>query len=93
MNMEKEKNILKRTDPQIVFFTINKEINLILDSNDIRIKKESIENLYNFIVNEKPALKAELIQEILISFNKNLIKIALFDQLEKCREYSIKLLI
>jgi hypothetical protein len=93
MNTEKEKNYLKRTDPQIVFFTINKEINLILDSNDIKTKKDSIEILYNHIVNEMPKLKAELIQEILISFNKNLIKIALFDQLEKCREYSIKILI
>ncbi len=93
MSMESEKNIIKRSDAKIVFFTITKEINTIIDSNDLIIKKESSEFLYNYIVNEKPTLRPDLIQEILISFNKHLIKISLFDQIEKCRENSLKILI
>jgi hypothetical protein len=91
--MEKEKNILKRLDVQYVFSTITKEINILLDSTNMRQKKETIDSLYNFIVNEKPALKADMVQEILISFNKNFIKIAFFDPIEKCREHSLKILI
>ena len=93
MNVEREKNIIKRSDAKIVFFTITKEINTIVDSNDITTKKDSIEILYNFILNEKPEFRPDLIQEILISFNKNLIKISLFDQIERCRELSLKILI
>ncbi len=90
-NYERGENT-RRNDVQYIFSTINREINNIIDGEK-PIKKQSVENLYNFISQKKPSFKNEIIQEILISFNKNLIKIALFDPLEKCREHSIKILI
>jgi len=90
-NYQREENT-RRKDVQYIFSTITREINNIIDSVK-SVKKQSIENLYDFIAQQKPSFKNEIIQEILISFNKNLIKIALFDPLEKCREYSIKILI
>ncbi len=90
-NYEREENT-RRNDVQYIFSTITREINNIVDGEK-QVKKQSVENLYNFIAQTKPRFKNEIIQEILISFNKNLIKIALFDPLEKCREYSIKILI
>jgi hypothetical protein len=85
--MEKEKNILS------VFSAITKDINTLQDSNNITQKKETIISLYNNIVNQKPALKHDHIQAILNSFNTNLIKLALYDSIEKCRELSFKILI
>jgi hypothetical protein len=93
MNSEKENSILKRNDPHFVFSYITKEINNLHDTNNKQIKKQSIENLHKFIAQEKPNLKSEMIQEILITFNKNIIKLALFDEIEKVREHSIKILI
>jgi hypothetical protein len=90
-NYQREENT-RRNDVQYIFSTITREINNIIDGEK-SVKKQSIENLYDFIAQKKPTFKNEIIQEILISFNKNLIKIALFDPLEKCREYSIKILI
>lgn len=90
-NYEREENT-RRNDVQYIFSTITREINNIIDGEKL-VKKQSVENLFNFITQKKPSFKNEIIQEILISFNKNLIKIALFDPLEKCREYSIKILI
>ena len=90
-NYVREENT-RRNDVQYIFSTITREINNIIDGEK-QVKKQSVENLYNFIAQKKPGFKNEIIQEILISFNKNLIKIALFDPLEKCREYSIKILI
>lgn len=90
-NFEREENT-RRNDVQYIFSTITREINNIIDGEK-PVKKQSAENLYNFIAQQKPSFKNEIVQEILISFNKNLIKIALFDPLEKCREYSIKILI
>jgi len=82
----------RRNDIQFIFSTITRDINNIIDGDKLT-KKQSVENLFKFVVQTKPSFKSEIIQEILISFNKNLIKIALFDALEKCREYSIKILI
>jgi len=92
MDSEKEKIILRRNDHQYVYKQINMEINIIMEG-DKKSKKESAERLYNFIVNEKPELNEVFLQEILISFNKQLIKISLWDPLEKCRELCLKLLI
>lgn len=89
-----EKIILKRNDPQYIFFTVNKEINIILDGNSDKLtRKFSMENLHNFIVKEKPQIRDEILHEILILLNKNLIKISLFDSIEKCREFALKTLI
>jgi len=90
-NLQREENS-RRNDVQYIFSTITREVNNIIDGEKL-VKKQSVENLYNFIAQYKPSFKNEIIQEILISFNKNFIKIALFDPLEKCREYSIKILI
>ena len=90
-NFDKEENS-RRSDVQYIFSTITRDINNIIDGEKL-IKKQSVENLYSFIAQQKPSFRKEIIQEILISFNKNLIKIAMFDPLEKCREYSIKILI
>jgi len=92
MDSEKEKSILRRNDHQYVYKQINVDINIILEG-DKQSKKESVERLYNFIVKDKPELNVVFLQEILISFNKQLIKIGLWDPLEKCRELSIKILI
>ena len=85
-------NTFRRNDVQYIFSNITRDINNINDGDKIT-KKNSVENLYHFVAQTKPSFKKEIIQEILISFNKNLIKISLFDPLEKCREYSIKILI
>lgn len=89
--MENSENlILKRCDNQYVFSFLTREINLLNDPNTDKLnKKKIIESIHNFIVKEKPNFKIEVIQEILISFNKQFIKIALFDELEKLREFSI----
>jgi hypothetical protein len=91
--MDKEKTILKRLDAQFVFSHITKEMGVLQDSTDIVKKKEAILDVYGFIVNERPALRTDLVQEILISFNKQFIKTAFYDPIEKCREYSLKILI
>jgi hypothetical protein len=92
--MEKETNMLKRLDLQYLTSIVNRDLGILLDNSiGISQKKQTVENLYNFCITEKPVMKPEFIQEILISFNKNLIKIAFFDPIEKCREYCLKILI
>lgn len=90
-NIERDEYI-RRNDVQYIFSTITREVNNIIDGEK-QTKRQAIENLFNFITQKKPSFKSEIIQEILISFNKNLIKIMLFDPLEKCRESSLKILI
>jgi hypothetical protein len=90
-NCEKEE-YSRRNYIQYIFSTITRDINNTVDGEKL-IKKQSIENLYRFIAHNKPSFKNEINQEILISFNKSLIKIALFDSLEKCREFALKTLI
>ena len=89
---ENEANIIKRTEPQFVFSIITRYINLINDSEK-QVKKETVTKLHKFICLDQPSFKRELIQEILISFNNNLIKYSLFNEIDKIREYSIKILI
>lgn len=94
MNSEREKSILKKNDATYVFSVLNREINYLNDINSIKKdRRDAIERLYSFLVIEDPQIHSALIQEILISFNKNFIKLALFDSLDKCREYSLKILI
>jgi len=92
MEYTEKEEFSRRNDIQYIFSTITRDISNIIDGEK-PVKRKSIENLYDFITQKKPYFKNEIIQEILISFNKNLIKIALFDPLEKCRENSIKILI
>jgi hypothetical protein len=93
MNTEKERQIIKKNDATYIFSFINREINNLNDKNtNKKERREAIETLYKFIVQEDP-IQTVLIQEILISFNKAFIKLALFDQLDKCREQSMKILI
>lgn len=92
MEYTEKEEFSRRNDISYIFSTITRDISNIIDGEK-PIKRKSIENLYDFITQKKPSFKSEIIQEILISFNKNLIKIALFDPLEKCREFSIKILI
>jgi hypothetical protein len=92
MDYTEKEEFSRRNDIQYIFSTITRDISNIIDGEK-QVKKKSIENLYDFVTQKKPYFKNEIIQEILISFNKNLIKIALFDPLEKCRELSIKILI
>ena len=89
---ETEANMLKRTEPQYVFSYITRCINLINDG-DKKIKKETVTNLHKFICLEQPSIKRELIQELLVSFNGSLIKFSLFNEIDKVREYSLKILI
>ena len=89
---ENEANIIKRTEPQFVFSIITRYINLINDSEK-QVKKETVTKLHKFICLDQPSFKRELVQEILISFNNNLIKYSLFNEIDKIREYSIKILI
>ena len=89
---ENEANIIKRTEPQFVFSIITRYINLINDSEK-QIKKETVIKLHKFICLDQPYFKRELVQEILISFNSNLIKYSLFNEIDKVREYSLKILI
>jgi hypothetical protein len=91
-SLDKEKAIIRRNDAQYVFSYITREINFLSDGDKL-VKKEAISNLHNFICNEKPSLRPEFIQEILISYNKNFIKIGLFDSIDKCRETALKILI
>lgn len=90
--ISQEKNIIKRNDVQFIFSYITREFNNLADG-DKMTKKNSIGNLHNFLVIEKPSIQPELIQEILIAFNKSLLKVALFDPIDKCREVSFKILI
>lgn len=93
-SLDKEKNILKKNDYNYIFSFVNREINILTDTNtEKQAKKDAIINLYEFLVKDEPALQYNVVQEILISFNKSLIKIALFDFIDKCREYSLKILI
>jgi hypothetical protein len=92
MDYTEKEEYSRRNDIHFIFSTITRDISNIIDGEK-QVKKLSIENLYDFITQKKPYFKNEIIQEILISFNKNLIKISLFDPLEKCREFSIKILI
>ena len=89
---ESEANMLKRTEPQYVFSYITRCINLINDG-DKKTKKEIVTNLHKFICLDQPSIKRELIQEILVSFNGNLIKFSLFNEIDKVREFSLKILI
>ena len=89
---ENEANIIKRTEPQFIFSIITRYINLINDSEK-QTKKETIIKLHKFICLDQPSFKRELVQEILISFNGNLIKYSLFNEIDKVREYSLKILI
>jgi hypothetical protein len=94
MNSEREKSILRKNDATFVFSVINKEINFLNDAlANKKERRDAIEKLYKFIVLDEPQIQSILIQEILISFNKNFLKFALFDQLDKCREFSLKILI
>ena len=77
--------MLKRTEPQYVFSYITRCINLINDG-DKKTKKDTVTNLHKFICLDQPSIKPELIQEILISFNKNLIRYSLFEEIDKVRE-------
>lgn len=86
--------IHRRTDPTYIFFYINKLINILKDNEtSIKDKKETIDSLYEFIVKEEPSIPSMVTQEILITFHKNFIKSALFDSIERVREYSLKILI
>ena len=89
---QNEAYMLKRSDPQYVFSTITRGINLINDG-DKQTKKVTITDLHKFICIDQPSIKPELIQEILISFNKNLIRYSLFEDIDKVRENSLKILI
>ena len=89
---ENEANIIKRTEPQFVFSIITRYINLINDSEK-QVKKETVIKLHKFICLDQPSFKRELVQEILVSFNGNLIKYSLFNEIDKVREYSLKILI
>lgn len=94
MNSEREKSILRKNDATFIFSVINKEINFLNDAfSNKKERRDAIEKLYKFIVLDEPQIQSILIQEILISFNKNFLKFALFDQLDKCREFSLKILI
>ena len=84
--------MLKRTEPQYVFSFITRSINLINDG-DKKTKKDTVISLHKFICLDQPSIKRELIQEILVSFNGNLIKFSLFNEIDKIREYSLKILI
>jgi hypothetical protein len=93
MNSGTEK-IIKRTDPTYIFSFINKHINILNDINtQKKEKKDTMDTLYEFIVKDEPIIPKLICQEILISFNKNFIKLGLFDPLDRIREYSIKILI
>ena len=87
METQSEAQILKRNDPQYVFSFVTRELNLINDGNK-ETKKESVLALYDFIVIAQPALKPELIQELLITNNAKLIKFSFFDSIDKVREFS-----
>ena len=89
---QSESYMLKRSDPQFIFSTITRAINLINDG-DKQTKKTTITSLHKFICLDQPSIKPELIQEILISFNKNLIRYSLFEEIDKVRENSLKILI
>ena len=89
---ESEANMLKRTEPQYVFSNITRCINLINDGEK-KIKKETVINLHKFICLDQPSIKRELVQEILVSFNGSLIKFSLFNEIDKVREFSLKILI
>ena len=89
---ENEANIIKRTEPQFVFSIITRYINLINDGEK-QTKKETVIKLHKFICLEQPSFKRELVQEILISFNNNLIKYSLFNEIDKVREFCLKILI
>ena len=89
---ESEANMLKRTEPQYVFSYITRCINLINDG-DKKTKKDIVTNLHKFICLDQPSIKRELIQEILVSFNGNLIKFSLFNEIDKVREFSLKILV
>ena len=89
---ESETNMLKRTEPQYFFSFITRSINLINDG-DKKTKKDTVISLHKFICLDQPSIKRELIQEILVSFNGNLIKFSLFNEIDKIREYSLKILI
>ena len=89
---ESEANMLKRTEPQYVFSYITRCINLINDG-DKKVKKETVTSLHKFICLDQPSIKRELIQELLVSFNGNLIKFSLFNEIDKVREFSLKILI
>ena len=89
---ESEANMLKRTEPQYVFSFITRSINLINDGEKTT-KKDTVTSLHKFICLDQPSIKRELIQEILVSFNGNLIKFSLFNEIDKIREYSLKILI
>ena len=89
---ESEANMLKRTEPQYVFSYITRCINLINDG-DKKTKKDTVTNLHKFICLDQPSIKRELVQELLVSFNGNLIKFSLFNEIDKVREFSLKILI
>jgi hypothetical protein len=89
---DKEVKAIKRHDAQYIFFYLNKDMNSLNDGDKLT-KKNSIQNIYSYIVMEKPQFNPEVIQEILITFNKPLIKISFFDDIDKCREYALKILI
>ena len=87
-----ESYILKRNDPPFIFSEIRHHLNLINDSEKLQ-KKNSIIYLHKFICIDNPPIPSDLLQEILIQFNKNFIKLSLFSPIDKIRENSLKILI
>ena len=86
--------IIKRTDATYIFSFINKHINTLNDINTSKKdKKDSMESLYDFVVKEEPVIPKMICQEILISFNRNFIKLSLFEPIDKIREHALKILI
>lgn len=90
-----EQNIAKRSEFNYIFSYITKKISEIKDPQiNKSIKKQSIKDLYTFIVIEKPQFREDHFNEIVINFNKDLLNISFFNKdFDTIREYALLSLI
>jgi hypothetical protein len=92
---ENESNFLKRNDLIYIYSKISKLVNTIKDKEILKeVKKESMLEIHKVLVVDKPEIKIEHLEEIIISFNKDFLSFSLyFKESEIVREYALKTLI
>lgn len=89
-----ETNIVKRNDMIYLYSSINKELQIIKEkTSEKEAKKNSINKLYSFIITDKPEIKSENLDELIFSFHKDFLSIALYSETQLLRELSLKILI
>jgi len=79
-----------RTDGQSLVEDLQREINALRDPHAGK-RKQALVKLYEVLVATKPPLRSDVVQVVLVSLQKQLLK-SVEDPVEKCRELSVNIL-